>query len=155
MITKSGETLSAGAVNGLWSDLAGAGAGNTLKTKLEMGNNALQIGSKSAILALGAGIVLTNWVKKIQNDTRRKALIEDLMLTDPIIKGAPKEQVMAFYATINNVAPSISTDKTIVKQLLQHFISFGTIDLPMIKMLAETHGTIEKNKGWGLEKYVG
>lgn len=115
----------------------------------------LDMGMKGGLLAIGAGVALKTLINKIQNDTRRKAIIEDLMLNDPIIKKAPKEQVLSFYATINNVAPSIAVDKNAVTELLQHFIKFGTIDLKSIKDLAETHGAITKNKNLDFQRFLG
>lgn len=110
---------------------------------------------KGLLFALGAGILLKNVYDRIQNDTRRKALIEDLMLTDPIISKAPKDQVMSYYATINNVAPHVAVDKNVTKNLLHHFISFGTIAPDTIKMLAETNASIDKNKSLNLHQYIG
>lgn len=136
MITKTGATLGGGDSARMWKDR-------------------VDTGSKGLLVALGAGMVIKNYINKIQNDTRRKALIEDLMLTDPIISHAPKDQVMSFYATINNVAPSIAVDKNVVRELLQYCIKFGTINLEMIKMLAETHGAIDKNKSHNIDKFLG
>lgn len=128
MITKVGEN-------------AALDAANLLKTKMD-------IGLKGGVLAIGAGLALKSFINKIQNDTRRKAIIEDLMLTDPILKDAPKDQVLSFYATLNNVAPSIAVDKNAVREMLQHWVKFGTVDIAQIKMLAETQKTIHDNQSF-------
>lgn len=85
-------------------------------------------------------------LRKIQNDIRRKALIEDLMSHDPIIKEAPKEEVLEYYATIYNLAPTVSLEKPVVRELLQHFVKFGRIDLSTIKTLTETEGKLHSGK---------
>jgi len=82
--------------------------------------------------------------KKIQNDTRRKALIEDLYMNDPIIKDAEREDVLQYYATIYSVAPSVSLDKNVVRELLQNFVKFGRVDIQTIKTLAETEEKMSK-----------
>lgn len=75
---------------------------------------------------------------KIQNDTRRKALIEDLHMNDPIISQADKDEVLQYYATIYQIAPKLSLEKNTVKELLQNFIKFDRVDIQTIKSLADT-----------------
>lgn len=91
---------------------------------------------------LGVAALTTFGIKailnKIQNDTRRKALIEDLLSNDPIIKEADKTKTLEYYATIYNIAPTVSLEKPVVRELLQHFVKFGRIDLATIKTLSET-----------------
>ena len=112
-------------------------------------------GGSILLATLGIGVALKTLINRIQNDTRRKAIIEDLMLTDPIIKTAPKDQVLSFYATLNNVAPSLAVDKNVTRELLQHFVKFGTIDHQTIKQLAETHSAITKNKNLDFDRFLG
>lgn len=100
-------------------------------------------------LAVGAAIPLmtiNSMKNKIQNDTRRKALIEDLYQNDPIIKNADREEVIQYYATIFSIAPSVSLDKNVVRELLQNFIKFGRVDIQTIKTLAETERSISQSK---------
>lgn len=88
-------------------------------------------------------IAINHLKKQIQNDTRRKALIEDLYMNDPVISQADREEVIEYYATILSVAPSISLDKNVVRELLQNFIKFGRVDLQTIKTLADTEKTMK------------
>ena len=105
--------------------------------------DAVSAASNTTLLALGAGMALKSAYDKIRNSTVRSALIEDLMMNDPILKNADKNKVMSYYATICNVAPSLSTDKNMVKYVLQRFVEIG-FDLNTIEMLARTHGTLNK-----------
>ena len=162
MITKVGNQIKEAGIpgGGDWMSSLSKPTGNSFSNmafvdKTKSISDMAGAGSKGLILALGAGLVINSLIKRIKNDTRRSALIEDLMLTDPIISRAPKDQVMSFYATINNIAPTVAIDKNATKSLLQHFISFGGIDLPMIKMLAETHSAIDKNQSVDYTKFVG
>ena len=89
--------------------------------------------------------------KQIMQNTRKKALIEDLLMTDPIIKNADKAEVMEYYALIDHMAPSISTEKPAVRELLQTFVRFGRVDMNTLKLLAET----EKNKKQSMGTSIG
>ena len=93
-------------------------------------------------LSLISGFALAAKMRQLQNDTRRKAIIEDLCNTDPILKGADKKEILTYYATIYNMAPLVSLDKPTVRELLQNFIKFGRVDMQTIKTLTET----EKNR---------
>lgn len=111
----------------------------SFKGFMQGATNAAVVGT---LLSLGANTF--NSIKnKIQNDLRRKSLLEDLMRNDPIISKADKDQVLQFYATIFHVAPHLSADKNTVKDLLRNFITFDKVDLNSIKMLADA----EKNMG--------
>jgi hypothetical protein len=98
----------------------------------------------SAVATLGTvGVSIYNSLKnKIQNDLRRKTLIEDLLQNDPIIKAADKDKVMEYYATIYHVAPHISADKNTVRDLLHNFLTFDKVDLNSIKTLADAEKSI-------------
>jgi len=94
-------------------------------------------------------------INKIQNDTRRKALIEDLMSTDPIIKEADSTKVLEYYATIYNLAPTVSKEKPVVRELLQHFVRFGHIDLATIKTLTDTESkAANKPGGFSIKDFI-
>jgi len=108
-------------------------------------NKNVDTGAKLTMLALGAGMALKAGINMIRNSTTRSALIEDLMTTDPILKTADKSKVLSYYATICNVAPSIATDKNMVRYALQRFIELG-MDINLVKSLADTHGVITKNQ---------
>jgi len=89
------------------------------------------------------GIALGVWgAKKIidglMNDHTRKALLEDLLLNDIIISQADPEKVKSFYATIHHLAPKLSGDKNIVRELLQNFVKFDRVDMNSIKAMADT-----------------
>jgi hypothetical protein len=118
---------------------------STLKTGIGLG---------TTLLAMGAltGMQLKQAYSRIQNDVRRKAMIEDLILNDMIIKEAPREQVLEWYATIYNIAPKVSAEKPAVRELLQHFVKFGRIDLQTLKTLAETESKLNSSSGMGSVK---
>lgn len=113
-------------------------------TASKIGDVARALGSVAAF-ATTAGFATKKLIDKIMNDTRRKAMIEDLMLHDPIISKATEDEVMSYYATIYNVAPTMSLDKNTVRELLQNFIKFGRVDIQTIKMLAEAEGRVSAN----------
>ncbi len=94
--------------------------------------------SIGAFALTSAGLGMKAVINKIQNDTRRSAIIQDLIETDPVLKEADPDQVMEYYAMIYRVAPRLSLEKLAVKELLQNFIKFGRVDIQSIKMIAET-----------------
>lgn len=120
------------------SSLQGMGFGKALGRAAETVAN---VGTITAAVSVG-GLALKRAVDKISNDTRRKALIDDLVRNDPVLQKVDKDQVMEWYATIYGVAPSLSTDKSAVREVLQNFARFGRADLQTLKMLAETEKTI-------------
>jgi hypothetical protein len=115
---------------------------DTVNRVVEFNRKMLPVAGMTAL----ASHSLRSILRKIQNDTRRKALIEDLMSHDPIIKEAPKEEVLEYYATIYNLAPTVSLEKPVVRELLQHFVKFGRIDISTIKTLTDTEGKAQRRK---------
>jgi hypothetical protein len=123
------------------------GKPDAIRNGMATASTGLRFGT--TVLALGAltGLQIKQAYSKIQNDIRRKALIEDLIMHDPIIKEAPREKTLEYYATIYNIAPKISSEKPAVRELLQHFVKFGRIDLQTLKTLAETESKLQSPAG--------
>lgn len=93
----------------------------------------------SAGTALGAaGVMANKFIGSMNLSMTQSNLIKKLMQTDPIISAANKDQVLSFYKTICNMAPKVSTDENVVKDLLLNFIKFGRIDMQSLKLLVET-----------------
>ena len=104
----------------------------------------------SLIAAIATTTAISKAIRAIMNNTRKKALIEDLMISDPVIKNADKEQVLEYYALIDHIAPAISLEKPIVRELLQTFVRFGRVDMNSLKLLTETqknYATAKKEDG--------
>lgn len=94
--------------------------------------------------ALGAGMLVSkglvaasDYVSNLSGTFEQKKLIKNLMETDPIIKNADPAQVMSFYKTICNMAPNLSVDVNMAKDLLHNFIKFGRIDMQSLKLMIE------------------
>ena len=101
------------------------------------------IGTGLSMAALGTNVIKT-LVNKIQNDMRRKAIIEDLATYDPILKNVDREQIKEWFATMYYYAPTMTADKNTVKEILTGFARFGKIDLSTLKTLAETEEKLRK-----------
>lgn len=97
------------------------------------------------------GLVISKVINKIKNDIRRKSLLEDLRLNDPLLRDIDKAQLMEWYATIVHFAPTVSLDKNAVREILQGFARFGRVDLQTLKMLADTEKSMatENTVPWG------
>jgi hypothetical protein len=86
----------------------------------------------------------------ILNDRSRWGMLEDLMMNDGIISKAEPQRVKEFYATIHHLAPSISGDKNVVRELLQNFVKFDRVDINSVKALADTQKSFTSGqKGLG------
>jgi hypothetical protein len=68
----------------------------------------------------------------------QQQVITKLLNMDPIIKNADRESVLSYYKTICNMAPKVSQDENVVKDLLHNFVKFGRIDLQSLKLLTDT-----------------
>lgn len=97
------------------------------------------------------GLVIGKVINKIKNDIRRKSLLEDLHLNDPLLRDIDKAQLMEWYATIVHFAPTVSLDKNAVREILQGFARFGRVDLQTLKLLADTEKsmTTDNTVPWG------
>lgn len=93
------------------------------------------------------------YINELRNDTKRKALIEDLIKTDPVLKDVDHDQLMEWYATIYHFAPKFSLDRSAVREVLQNFARFGRLDINTIKMIADTEKSTadakSKTNDWG------
>ena len=65
------------------------------------------VGSIAPLLNAGivGGYALRQLIARLQNDTRRKAIIEDLSATDSMLKEVDRERLLEWYATIYHYAP--------------------------------------------------
>lgn len=81
------------------------------------------------------GLVIGKVINKIKNDIRRKSLLEDLRLNDPLLRDID----------------TVSLDKNAVREILQGFARFGRVDLQTLKMLADTEKSMatENTVPWG------
>lgn len=97
------------------------------------------------------GLVIGKVINKIKNDIRRKSLLEDLHLNDPLLRDIDKAQLMEWYATIVHFAPTVSLDKNAVREILQGFARFGRVDLQTLKLLADTEKSMASDNSvpWG------
>lgn len=124
-------------------------------------STAINTGKRVApVLAMGAisAYTIKQIVDKVKNDVRKKRIIEDLSLNDPMLKHVDKDTLMRWYATICYYAPTLANNKLTAAEVLQNFAKFGKIDFNTIKMLIDTEKSIsetEKNRGDVVKKFVG
>lgn len=107
------------------------------------------LGGKAAKVGIGlvlSAMLLKKYIDKINNDSNRKRIIQDLALNDPVLKEVDKKTLMEWYATIYHYAPTLSADKHTVAEVLRNFARFGRIDISSLKMLADTEKSIAQSK---------
>ena len=120
----------------------------------QIAKNPMQVATATlGALGLGANVMKT-LINKIQNDMRRKAIIEDLANYDPILKNVDREQLKEWFATMYFYAPSMTADKNTVKEVLTGFARFGKIDLPTLKTLSETEEKLRKSRSDSFIDYL-
>lgn len=105
--------------------------------------------AKMAVGIIGGALVLRKAYNAITQDFKRKAIIEDLRRTDPMLRNVSDEQLMEWYATIYHFAPKFSLDKAAVREVLDNFARFGKVDVNTLKMLSETEKASEQAKSEG------
>lgn len=91
-----------------------------------------------AVTTIIAGYMLKQVIDKIKNDARKKRIIEDLSLNDPLLKEVDKQTLLQWYATMCYYAPTLANDKLTVTEILHTFARFGKIDFNTIKLLVDT-----------------
>ena len=111
--------------------------------------DALGAVSKGLGMSALTGYGLKRIWDRIGNDHRSKAIIEDLIKTDPILREADRDQVLEFYATIYNVAPTLSKERPLVREVLTNAVKFGRLDLNTLKALIDAEGHAAENKSSG------
>lgn len=100
------------------------------------------VGKAPIVTLLTGGIVLKSLYDKLQNDSRRKSLLESVTSSDPVLKDVDKAKLLEWYATLYHYAPTVSLDKNSVRELLLQFARFGKVDMQTLKLLAETEKSL-------------
>jgi len=134
-------TKSAGIAGNIYNKI-NTGLNGDMKTILD----ASKLTAGIVTSAIGTGFMMSKIIQNIMNDHKRKAMLEDLIMNDAFIKQADPERVKEFYATIHYMAPKLSGDKNVVKELLQNFIKFDRVDISSIKALADTQKSMSQGQ---------
>lgn len=100
------------------------------------------VGKAPVVTVLTGGIILKSIYDKLQNDSRRKSLLESVTSSDPVLKDTDKAKLLEWYATIYHYAPTVSLDRNSVRELLLQFARFGKVDMQTLKLLAETEKSL-------------
>ncbi len=117
-------------------------ASDQAKTRQANAATILQLSGLGVAGALGLKMLLA----RIQNNSKRTILINDLLRTNAIIKGGDKQRIMGWYATLVQVAPRSALDKTVVTEVLEGAVRFNKLDVATINMLAKMENEIVKKE---------
>ena len=80
------------------------------------------------------------------DNMERKMLLQELLLTDPILKKAPAKDVIAKYEQLMRVAPNISREKELVRAVLREMIQTSSFSPHSSNMLTEADMNLMKQK---------
>lgn len=113
-----------------------------------------------AVGAMALGGILAPYILKkvranIDNDIRKKRIIEDLALNDPLLKTVDRRQLYHWYATLCYYAPTLAQDKLTVAEVLNNFARFGKVDFNTIKMLVDTEKTVTETSKLHVDEMKG
>jgi len=91
------------------------------------------------------------------DEAKYSALIQDLVMTDPILSEEDEDKILDLYNTIKSVAPELAKDKNVVRVVLRQGAQYDGIAAPDLAQLVEAERNIQKSK-WnsnvvGSEKY--
>ena len=107
-----------------------------------MGNEfgkAIAGGMAGALMTAGVSAVglLARKAKDNANETRFLASLEHVISTNPIVRQAPKEEVMSYAQTIMRFAPHVAMDPNLLSSVLANAVHGSGVDPMMVKTLAD------------------
>jgi len=116
----------------------------------------LATGAAGSLVALLAGTVggsLSNLKNILSSDPKRRALLENLFKTDPVIKDAltrhpeSKNMLLESYGTMTKFAPTLSLDINATRSFLREAVMGGSgVNYATIKNLVDTEKSISESK---------
>ncbi len=80
------------------------------------------------------------------DEANYSALIQDLIMTDPILSEEDEDKVVDLYNTIKSVAPELSKDKNVVRVVLRGGVQYDGIAAPDLAQLVEAERNLQKSK---------
>jgi hypothetical protein len=78
------------------------------------------------------------------DNVRRKLLLEDLIVNDPIISGADQNKVIAAYGTLLKTAPAVSLQKDVVRSVLREMVNTEAFSPYDAKNLIDLDMSVQK-----------
>lgn len=110
----------------------------------------LDVALRGTALATLSAIGFKTLYNRIKSSTRHKAVIDDLMTNDPIIREADPEEMAQIYATIYKLAPGLALEKPAVREIMQNYAKMGRLDMQTVKMLVEANDKMGSNPSSGM-----
>lgn len=84
------------------------------------------------------------------DEAKYQTVLQDLIITDPILSEEDEDKVADLYNTIKSVAPEMSKDKNVVRVVLRSAVQYDGIAAPDLAQLVEAERSIQKSK-WNTE----
>lgn len=94
-------------------------------------------------LALGDQGVQKKYNERAKN-TYRSMLLQRLMLTDPILKGADEEAVVRAYETLTELAPEVSLKEDVTRSILREAVTTTSLSPYDAKAFVDLDSAIKK-----------
>ena len=76
---------------------------------------------------------------------RRRQILQELRMSDPVLKGLPEDELKSWYNTLSSYAPNVSLDKNLVSSFLKQVaLHDGQIDYGKLQELLDLEGAYQK-----------
>lgn len=85
-------------------------------------------------------------IDKELDEVKYQTVLQDLIITDPILSEEDEDKVADLYNTIKSVAPEMSKDKNVVRVVLRSAVQYDGIAAPDLAQLVEAERSIQKSK---------
>jgi len=80
------------------------------------------------------------------DEAKYVTLIQDLLITDPILSEEDEDKVVDLYNTVKEVAPELAKDKNVMRVVLRSAVQYDGIAAPDLAQLVEAEKTLQKSK---------
>jgi len=78
------------------------------------------------------------------DDAKYSTIIQDLIITDPILGEEDEDKVIDLYNTIKSVAPNLAKDKNVARVVLRQAVQYDGIAAPDLAQLVEAERSLQK-----------
>jgi len=80
------------------------------------------------------------------DDAKYTSVIQDLIITDPILAEEDEDKVLDLYNTIKSVAPEMAKDKNVARVVLRSAVQYDGIAAPDLAQLVEAERSIQRSQ---------
>tara|TARA_B100000035_G_scaffold305403_1_gene306204 strand:- start:2130 stop:3632 length:1503 start_codon:yes stop_codon:yes gene_type:complete len=80
------------------------------------------------------------------DEAKYTSVLQDLIITDPILSEEDEDKVVDLYNTIKSVAPEMAKDKNVARVILRSAVQYDGIAAPDLAQLVEAERSIQRSR---------